>query len=140
MTQQSDSKDSSVEELKSLKFSTYVWEWITDFQERERRRRGGRNKVTQDEALRELIELAGRSEQLEETIAKTLASGIPEVDNQNLSPETRELIGLLISVMQSGDKELIEVVSGNINLSYGMLQLKRKRKTTEGDEKPQSTP
>jgi hypothetical protein len=92
----------------TIKISRKVLDWLNEEQYRRWKKTG--KEPTQNELIREVIEIARHPERLE--------FHSNEAHSLQLSEETREYIQLLISILESGRKETITAVQQNLHRIY----------------------
>jgi hypothetical protein len=92
----------------TFKISPKVLDWLNEEQYRRWKKTG--KEPTQNELIRELIEIARHPEKLE--------FNSNEAHSLQLSEETRKYIQLLISALESGRKDTIAAVQQNLHRIY----------------------
>jgi hypothetical protein len=93
----------------TIKVSPEVLDWLKEEQYRRWKRTG--KEPTQNELIREMIEIARRPGRLLEFHSNA-------TDSPQLSEETRKYIQMLISVLESGLNEAITAVQHNLQIFY----------------------
>jgi hypothetical protein len=93
----------------TIKISPEVLDWLKEQQYRRWKRIG--KEPTQNELIRELIEIARGPGRLLEFHSN-------EVHNPQLSEETRKYVQMLISVLESGRKDVITAVQHSLQILY----------------------
>ena len=93
----------------TIKISPEVLDWLKEEQYRRWKKTG--KEPTQNELIREVIEIARRPGRLLEFHSN-------EAHNPQLSEETRKYVQMLISVLESGLKEAITAVQHNLQVFY----------------------
>ena len=96
-----------------MKISPNVFDWLNEEQYRRWKKTG--KEPTQDELIREVIEIARHPERLE--------FNSNEAHSLQLSEETRKYIQLLISVLESGWKDTIAAIQQNLHRIYLTQQM-----------------
>jgi hypothetical protein len=93
----------------TIKISPEVLDWLKEEQYRRWKKTG--EEPTQNELIREAIEIARRPGRLLEFHSN-------EAHNPQLSEETRKYVQMLISVLESGRKDAITAVQHNLQIFY----------------------
>jgi len=96
----------------TIKVSPEVLDWLKEEQYRRWKRTG--KEPTQNELIREMIEIARRPGRLLEFHSN-------EAHNPQLSDETRKYVQMLISVLESGLNEAITAVQHNLQIFYNYM-------------------
>lgn len=123
-----DSKDKK-DKRGSFKISEELHAYIKTRQHDQYKRTG--KTPSADEVLLAAVEV---EKAVRKKARKPLAFDDLESDNRTLSPEVREILNMVIFVMESGQKRYIDGLSKSVRIFYGYCQ----EEAAEEDEDPQS--